>query len=118
MGNLKVLFHINENERWKVAFGNLTNLIGDPGAQNADIVVVANGLAVYGYTDPEKVAVIRQLSDAGVQFLACRNSIATMCMDGVACIREDQLPSVVSVVPVGITEIIRRETAGYAYVKP
>ncbi|HTZ18273.1 MAG TPA: DsrE family protein [Dissulfurispiraceae bacterium] len=118
MRKLKVLFHINENERWKIAFGNINNLINDAGSQNVDIVVIANGLAVYGYTDPEKVSVIEQLSDAGVKFEACRNSIASMCINGVACIKEELLPSFVVIVPAGITEIIKRENDGYAYVKP
>ncbi len=118
MERLKALFHINENERWKVLFANINNLLSDAKQDNVDAVVIANGLAVYGYTDPEKISVIEQLASAGVNFIACRNSLTSMCQDGVACIKEDLLPPFVAVVPAGITEIIRREKAGYAYVKP
>jgi uncharacterized protein len=118
MEKLKVLFHLNENERWKVAFGNINNLISDAGSENLDIVVIANGFAVYGYTDPEKISVIEQLSGVGVKFIACRNSLTSMCREGVACIKEELLPSFVVIVHAGITEIIKREKDGYAYVKP
>jgi hypothetical protein len=118
MNKPKVLFHINENERWKVVFGNINNLISDLGEENVDVVVIANGFAVYGYTDPEKVSVIEQLSVAGVKFIACRNSIRSMCQEGVACVKEELLPSFTTIVPAGITEIVNRQRDGYAYVKP
>jgi len=53
MNKLKVLFHINENEKWKVALGNIASLISDVGEENTEVIVVANGFAVYGYTDSE-----------------------------------------------------------------
>ncbi len=46
MGKLKVLFHINEVDRWDVAFGNITNLINDVGEWNADVAALANGPSV------------------------------------------------------------------------
>ncbi len=118
MDKLKVLFHINETEKWKVVLGNITNLISDVGEENVDVVVVANGFSVYGYTDPEKLSVIEQLSVGGVNFIACRNSLRNMCQEGVACVREELLPPFIVIVPAGITEIINRQRDGYAYVKP
>jgi hypothetical protein len=41
-----------------------------------------------------------------------------MCQEGVACLKEELLPSFIGIVPVGITEIIRRQQDGFAYVKP
>jgi len=38
--------------------------------------------------------------------------------EGVACLKEELLPSFIGIVPVGITEIIRRQQDGFAYVKP
>jgi intracellular sulfur oxidation DsrE/DsrF family protein len=115
---LKVLFHLNETEKWQAALGNITNLLNDAGHENVDVVVVANSFAVYGYTDPEKIAIIEEQSKAGVHFLACRNSLRSMCQEGIACVREDLLPSFISIVPAGITEIVKRQRDGYAYVKP
>ena len=118
MEKLKVLIHINENEKWKVVLGNVTNLLEDAGGENVDVVVVANGFSVYGYADPDKVSPMEQLSARGVKFIVCRNSLNNMCQEGVACLKEAQLASFIGVVPAGITEIIRRQQDGYAYVKP
>lgn len=118
MERLQVLFHINESDRWNVVLGNITNLIRDVGAEAADIVVLANGYAVYGYADPEKITSMEQLNSKGVKFLACRNSLKNMCEEGVVCIKEELLPPFLEVVPAGITEVVKRQRDGYAYVKP
>jgi intracellular sulfur oxidation DsrE/DsrF family protein len=118
MDKLKVIFHINETEKWKVVLSNISNLISDVGEKNVDIVVIANGFAAYGYTDSEKISIIEQHSGAGVKFIACRNSLKNMCREGIACVREELLPSFIVIVEAGITEIVKRQRDGYAYVKP
>lgn len=118
MSTLKVLFHVNEVERWDVAFGNITNLINDVGEGNVDVAVLANGHAVAVYADADKVEKMKDFSEKGVKFLACRNSLKKLCSGGAVCISEENLPAFVSVVPAGITEIIKKQHEGYAYVKP
>ena len=118
MGKLKDLFHVNEIDRWDVAFGNITNLINDVGEGNADVAVLANGPSVAAYADAKKVETMKGLSEKGAKFLVCRNSLKKMCSEGAVCISEENLPSFVSVVPAGITEIIKKQHEGYAYVKP
>lgn len=118
MDKLKVLFHVNENERWNIALGNITNLIKDVGEENVEIVVVANGPSVAAFIDEEKIKIMKGLSEKNAQFLACKNSLNKMCADGIICINVDSLPSFVKVIPAGITEIIRKQHEGYAYVKP
>lgn len=118
MGKLKVLFHVNEVDRWDVALGNIENLINDVGEDNVDVAVLANGPSVAAYADAEKVETMKGLSEKGAKFLACRNSLKKMCSEGTVCISEENLPSFVSVVPAGITEIIKKQHEGYAYVKP
>ena len=75
MGKLKVLFHVNEIDRWDVAFGNITNLINDVGEGNADVSVLANGPSVAAYADAKKVETMKGLSEKGAKFLVCRNSL-------------------------------------------
>lgn len=118
MDRLKVLFHVNEIDRWNVALGNITNLIKDVGEDSVDVAVLANGPSVAAYADAEKVETMKGLSEKGAKFLACRNSLNKMCSEGVVCISEENLPSFVTVVPAGITEIIKKQHEGYAYVKP
>jgi intracellular sulfur oxidation DsrE/DsrF family protein len=118
MGKLKVLFNVNEVDRWDAVLGNITNLMNDVGEDNVDAVVLANGPSVAAYADAEKVEAMKGLSEKGVKFLVCRNSLKKMCSGGAVCISEENLPSFVTVVPAGITEIIKKQHKGYAYVKP
>jgi intracellular sulfur oxidation DsrE/DsrF family protein len=118
MSELKVVIHVNEPERWKKALGNIRNLIIDLGETKADIVALANGSAVVTFGDPEVVEAMRILADKGVHFIACRNSLKNMCAEGVICLSESELPSFVAVTTAGITELVKRQHQGYAYVKP
>lgn len=117
MKQLKVLFHINEVERWDTALGNITNLLKDVGEDAVQAVALANGPSVNAFIDDEKLKKIKELIDKGVKFQTCRNSLKKMCSSGV-CLTEDSLPSFIGVVPAGITEIIKMQGDGYAYVKP
>src|SRR5271169_5493608 len=118
MGKLKVIFHVNETEQWSTALGYIINLLRDVGEGAADIVVLANGASVAAYAYSEKVDTMEMLSEKGVRFLACRNSLKKMCAEGAVCINEEALPPFITIVPAGITEIIRKQHEGYAYVKP
>ncbi|MFA5354395.1 MAG: DsrE family protein [Thermodesulfovibrionales bacterium] len=118
MNKMKVVFHVNEPDRWNVALGNITNLIKAAGEGSADISVLANGPSVTAYADAEKVEAMKGLAEKGARFLACRNSLNKMCSEGSLCISEASLPSFITVVPAGIVELIRLQQDGYAYVKP
>lgn len=129
MKRLRVLFHVNEPGRWQRVLGNITNFINDVGQGNADIEVVANGEAVSvfgnkcllsqsndeggscGAVNGAVMDQMEQLSEKGVKFVACRNALKAQLID------EDGLPAFVVVVPAGITEIARKQTEGYAYIK-
>ncbi len=117
MERLKVLFHINEPERWDTALGNITNLLKDVGEDGVDVVAIANGPSVNAFIDDKKLESIKGLLEKGVKFLTCQNSLKKMCSAGV-CISEESLPSFIEVVPAAITEIIKMQADGFAYVKP
>ncbi|GAB4409744.1 MAG: DsrE family protein [Thermodesulfovibrionales bacterium] len=116
MAKLNVLFHINEEDRFEVLLLNITNSLKDAGKEKGDIAVLTNGPSVKAYTDIEMIREMKELSGKGVQFLACRNAINEMCSEW-ACIEEDNCQHL-TIVPVGITEVIRKQRDGYAYVKP
>jgi intracellular sulfur oxidation DsrE/DsrF family protein len=118
MNELKVIIHVNDPERWNKALGNMRNLIKDVGEGRAEIIALANGPAITAFGNPELVSVMQALADQGVHFIACRNSLKNLCAEGVICLSESELPSFVAVTPAGITELIRRQHQGYAYVKP
>jgi intracellular sulfur oxidation DsrE/DsrF family protein len=94
---------------------NTTNFIKDVGIGNAEIEIVANGAGVSGYvnqSDQDLMAKMTNLAKDGVKFAACRNALNMHKLD------ENKLPSFVSVVPAGITEIVNKQAAGFAYIKP
>jgi len=128
MNGLKVLFHINELSRWQIVLGNITNFLNDVGQDNANIEVVINGEAVSifknrcqpaeggglcdGSINGSLLEQMEKLSKVGVKFVACRNALKGQLVD------EESLPDFVTVVPAGITEIVRKQAEGYAYIKP
>lgn len=143
MKKMKVLFHVNEAGRWNVALSHITNLLKDVGSEVVDVILIANGPGVNAYIDADKVEVMTGLAEQGVLFCACNNSLNMMCEEKKIrvphgslptfvtslstifsatsrneCLRYEFLPPFVSVLPAGITEIIRKQHEGYAYVKP
>jgi len=125
---LKLVVHVNEPERWPVAISSITNFLNDAGDENADVVVVVNGAGVRGLVDGapktgiqgEACAIMagasipemERLSTRGVTFLACHNALRSQNID------PEDLPSFVRVVAAGMTEMVRLQMDGYAYVKP
>ncbi len=123
---LKALIHVNEPERWQVAIGNIKNLLRDAKEKGVEVIVVSNGAGVRGYVGgveeggaacalPGQGSLrseMEELSKRGVKFLACRNALIANNID------EKLLPEFVTVIPSGMTELIRKQAEGFAYIKP
>lgn len=116
MEKYKVVFHINESNKWSGLLANVNNLIKDLGLENIIIEVLANGAAVVDLVlinkDIEFINKISNFSKQGVNITACRNSLVGNNID------EKLLSDFISVVPAGVTELIKRQVEGYAYIKP
>lgn len=116
MDQLKVVFHINEGNRWPILLSNLKNLMKDLGEETIHVKVIANGIAVAAYTlEPDNQRILRnveELSAIGVEFFACRNSLKG------SKIEEDTLVDMVEVVPAGVVELVKSQAQGYGYIKP
>ncbi|AEG58763.1 DsrE family protein [Desulforamulus ruminis] len=116
MKDLKVLFHVSDNEVWPKALLNITNFLKDVGQNGAEVEVVANAGAVMAYYPPEEkkeqLEQMAKLSHMGVKFTACRNALNAHSLD------ESQRPGFVEVVPGGITEVVKKQTEGFIYIKP
>ena len=116
MQELKVVFHINDTNRWPILLSNIKNLRKDLGEANIKIKVVANGMAVLAYMpEPDNERIlrnVRELSQVNVTFMACRNSLVGNNVD------QKILPSVIEIVPTGIVELVKKQAAGFAYIKP
>lgn len=115
MEKIKVIFHMNTLDKWKRGLANVRNLIADLSDSEYDIIMLANGEAVRYYaknngeSDLEKLL---ELSKQGVHFKACQNAL-----NGNKLVQDD-LHFFIEVVPAGITELVRKQHEGYAYIKP
>ncbi|HLR34103.1 MAG TPA: DsrE family protein [Tissierellales bacterium] len=109
----KVIFHIDEMDKWNLLLTNVKNLIDATTDTKIKIEVIANSEAVKGYKhDFKLVKTIDELNEEGVKFIACNNALK-----GNGLIKEDIL-TFVQIVPTGVLEIIEKQEKGYAYVKP
>ncbi len=110
---IKVVFHIDEPEKWKLLLGNVQNLIHAVDEVDS-VVVVANSTAVKSYlkTEPGPGNRMQKLADQNVRFCACNNALNGLN------IAPDQLMPFVEIVPAGVKEIVDLQMQGYAYLKP
>ena len=99
--------------RWNLALNNIRNLQEDVGPANVDVELVAYGPGI-GMLKADSLVGNRvaDATRAGVKVMACENTMRAQKL-----VREDMNPAV-SYVPAGVTEIMKRQTEGWAYLRP
>jgi intracellular sulfur oxidation DsrE/DsrF family protein len=111
----KIVIQVSDNDpaKWNLALNNAKNLQDDVGAANVDIEIVAYGPGI-GMLKMESPTASRvaDAMKANVKVLACENT-----MRGQKLTREDMLPAL-SYVPAGVTEIMTKQSEGWAYLRP
>ncbi|MFD1465061.1 DsrE family protein [Lapidilactobacillus mulanensis] len=110
----KVVFHVDELEKWGHTLSNVHNLLNyqrEHAELQLAIVVLVNGDAIMGYLQPNYREEIATLKDQAI-FHACNNSLKS---HGV---KPDRLPPEVQVVPVGVLDLIELQDENYRYIKP
>lgn len=115
MKSVKVVFHIDEVDKWPLLLANVRNLVKVVDVPSSQIVVLANAKAVTAFNGggaPEHQQAIADLSASGVAILACQNSLNGLKISAA------QLPGFVAVVPVGVLTLIEKQSQGFAYIKP
>ena len=112
MEKMKVIFHIDEMEKWSLTLINVRNLLRDS-EEEVEIEVHANSPAVKGFTpDFELAHVIAKQNGKGVKFGACKNALE-------ACdLGESDILEFVRVVPNSMVELIQKQREGFAYIRP
>jgi intracellular sulfur oxidation DsrE/DsrF family protein len=99
-------------QKWSLTLGNIGNAIDGLGAGAVEIVLVVYGPGIAMLRKDSPVADrIAAAQKNGVRIVACQNS-----MRGFHIEQADLAPGV-GVVPSGVVELIRRQHAGYAYVR-
>ncbi len=111
----KIVIQVSDNDpaKWNLALNNAKNLQDDVGAANVDIEIVAYGpgIGMLKLESPTGSRVADAMK-AKVKVIACENT-----MRGQKLSRDDMLPAI-SYVPAGVTEIMRKQSEGWAYLRP
>ncbi|MEG0253959.1 MAG: DsrE family protein [Vagococcus sp.] len=109
---MKVVFHINESEKWSTVLKNIMNLLEEGKGLVTSIEVVANGEAILAYTETNNLIPMHELVEKGIRFSSCQKAM------GAQHITEDMLHPFIKIVPSGILRLVECQTADYAYIKP
>lgn len=111
----RIVIQVSDSDpaKWNLALNNAKNLQDDVGAANVDIEIVAYGpgIGMLKLESPSG-ARIADAMKANVKVLACENT-----MRGQKLTKDDMLPGI-SYVPAGVTEIMKRQGEGWAYLRP
>ena len=100
-------------EQWEATLNNVENLQKALGNGQTQIEVVAHGkgLEALRKTDTSAAERIATIAGTGVRFAACQNTMRKKHLT-----KEDLLP-VVQPVDSGVSEVVRKQEAGWAYLK-
>lgn len=115
----KVVFELAMDgaEKWGASLRNVENVRKSLGSKSTMIEVVAHGkgigmlLATTAAANPEMKATLEKLHANGVVFAVCENTLRRMQ------ITKDRLVPLATTVDSGVSEVIRKQEAGYAYIK-
>lgn len=116
MSEYKVIFHIDEINKWKLLLGNVSNLLNGIDNEKLYVEVLANSEAVKYYDINQDLDVdintMESLNKKGVKFVACNNALMAYG------IKKDNIGHFIEIVPAGVVELVKRQSEGYGYVKP
>jgi len=111
----RMVIQISENDpaTWNLALNNAKNIQKDVGKDNVDLEIVAFGPGVSMLkADSEVSNRVDEAIDAGVQVLACQNTMRNQKLS------KEDMNAKVGYVPSGVVEIMQRQKQGYAYLRP
>ncbi len=109
----KIVFQLTDNDvkSQKALTGQLNNLtIGWPDAE-IEVVVHSAGISYLQKAKTTFQTDIEALTDKGVQFKACENTMRSRGID------KSEILEVVDFVPMGIGEVVLKQEAGWSYIK-
>ena len=109
---MDVIFHIDDPSKWPVLLSNVQHYQEWLQAQsdNSSVEILINGEAVTQATSDSDIDLC--LLARNVDIAVCANSLRQRN------IAQDQLQGGLVVVPSGVVELVKRQHAGFAYIKP
>jgi len=110
-----IVIQVSDNDpaKWNLALNNAKNLQDDVGAANVDIEIVAYGPGI-GMLKLESPtgSRIADAAKAGIKVSACENTMRAQKLG------KDDMLAGISYVPAGVTEIMKKQHEGWAYLRP
>lgn len=111
----KVVLQVSDADpaKWNLALNNIKNVQQAIGADKVDAEIVVYGPGI-GMLKSDSVVAnrIEEAKSAGVTIVACGTT-----MKGMKLTDADMLPHT-AYVPAGVVELMHKQTAGYAYIRP
>ena len=111
----RVVFELTseKSSEWEGVLNNVENLQKAFGQANTHIEVVSHGagLGLLRNTNTVMAERLKKIAGTGVVFAACNNSMQKMKLS-----KQDLFPFV-TVVDSGVAEIVRKQEAGWSYIK-
>lgn len=111
----KVVLQVSDDDpkKWGLVLNNAKNIQKDLGEKNVEIEIVAFGPGIGMFKgDAEIAARVREAKAEGITLAACENTMAAQQL------KKQDMNAAVGYVPSGVVEIIKKEKAGYAYLRP
>lgn len=114
-GKEKVVMQVSDADtgKWNLALNNAKNVQQSYGADKIEVEIVVYGPGIGMLKADSAVGSrIEEAKAAGVKVVACENTMKANKLT-----KADMLPDT-SYVPSGVVELIQKERAGYAYIRP
>ena len=112
----KLVMQVSDDDpvKWNLALNNANNVQAKLGKDNVDIEIVAYGAGGIKMLKADSVVGSRLIDakENGVKIVACE-----VTMKGAKLTKADMHPSV-GYVPTGAVELMQKQLAGYAYIRP
>lgn len=103
----------NDPAKWNLALNNAKNVQDDLGASNVDIEIVAYGPGISMLKlDSPSGSRIAEAIKANVKIVACENTMRSQKL------AKDEMLVSITYVNAGVTEIMKKQREGWAYVRP
>lgn len=111
----RVVFEVTSEgtEQWQAILNNVENLQKAFGKESTEVEVVAHGkgLGLLKKTNTELKDRIASLSSPTARFVACENTMRRMQ------VKKEDLMSEAGTVDSGVAEVVRKQEAGWSYIK-
>ncbi|NIQ06477.1 MAG: hypothetical protein GWO20_12345 [Candidatus Korarchaeota archaeon] len=113
MSTYKVVFHLYEFKRSQIALSYIHNLFDDLGMDQVDFELVLNGSGVKLMKKESRFkSFLNNIAKRGVTFAVCANSLDDLGIE------EEELLDFAEIVSAGVSELVKKQNQGWAYVKP